>query len=184
MVRAVRIESRPRPGWAPRLAVGWIALASLLSGCFNPQDVMSDRETDGGATTTTFQPALVVDRGDVWSGFSLAVVEVSGRNWDVAVADTLSERNRGLRGVSDLGDLDGMLFVWQGDATSTFGMLNVPIALDIAWFSADGTLVGRATMPPCAEEPCESYGPGRPYRYAIETVEGGFGSLDPLTFSP
>jgi uncharacterized membrane protein (UPF0127 family) len=142
---------------------------------------MSDEETDALVTTTV---ALdVVDRGDVSDAFSLATIDVSGRRWVVAVADDADERHRGLRQVANLGDLDGMLFVYDEDSTSTFGMHTVPIRLDIAWFDADGRLVDRTTMTPCPEKPCASYEASDAYRYAVETVEGGFDGLEPLTLT-
>jgi uncharacterized membrane protein (UPF0127 family) len=166
------------------LAVGLV----LVAGCARPDRVMSDTETDARATTTAAgsqgaDVTGIVDRGDVPGDLPLAAIEVSGETWAVAVADDATERFGGLRGVEDLGDLQGMLFVWDDDSTSTFGMRNVSIALDIAWFDADLNLVGRASMTPCPQTPCRSYAAGGPFRYAVETVQGGFDGLEPLTLT-
>ncbi|HSG80494.1 MAG TPA: DUF192 domain-containing protein [Acidimicrobiia bacterium] len=175
-------EPERRRGAPPARALWLILLLPLvLTACANPDGLMSDEETDA-LVTTTVTPGRV-DRGDVSDAFALATIDVSGRSWIVAVADDANERYRGLRQVADLGDLDGMLFVYDEDSTSTFGMFTVPIPLEIAWFDAEGRLVDRATMAACPVNPCVSYEAADAYRYAVETVEGGFDGLDPLTLT-
>lgn len=91
----------------------------------------------------------------------------------VAVAATGEERSQGLRGVDDLGDLDGMLFVWDGEeVTSRFTMADTLIELDIAFFDADGRLVDAFRMVPCDGEDCPTYAAAAPYAYALETPAG------------
>lgn len=92
----------------------------------------------------------------------------------LAIADSPSLRATGLMGVSDLGDLDGMLFYWRHNAEGGFWMKNTLIPLDIVWFNMDGLPVGRASMVPCESDPCPSYSPGDglEYRYAIEANPG------------
>ncbi len=92
----------------------------------------------------------------------------------LAIADSPGLRATGLMGVTDLGDLDGMLFYWRHDAAGGFWMKNTLIPLDIVWFSIDGLPVGRASMVPCESDPCPSYSPGdgADYRYAIEANPG------------
>jgi uncharacterized membrane protein (UPF0127 family) len=41
--------------------------------------------------------------------------------------------------------------------------------------AADGRVVSVAEMTPCKADPCPSYAPGGPYRYAIELPAGSFG---------
>ena len=102
----------------------------------------------------------------------------------MAVADTPELRSRGLMHVTELGDVRGMLFVHTDDSTSTFHMRDTVIALDIAFFREDGSLVSQASMVPCAAAPCDRYHASGPYRYALETVVGGFEGIDPLTLDP
>jgi uncharacterized membrane protein (UPF0127 family) len=75
-------------------------------------------------------------------------------------------------GASDLGGLDGMLFMFPSDSDGGFWMKDTLIPLDIAFFDADGTLVNLLTMEPCATAPCPSYRPGGSYRYAVEAPAG------------
>jgi uncharacterized membrane protein (UPF0127 family) len=97
----------------------------------------------------------------------------------VAVADTTTERRDGLMNVVDLGDLDGMLFVWDETTTATFWMEDTPLPLDIAFFAGDGAWVDNFTMPLCTTEDCPNYSAQGPYRYAIEVLETGFAALTP-----
>jgi uncharacterized membrane protein (UPF0127 family) len=102
----------------------------------------------------------------------------------VAVADTPVLRFQGLRGIADLGGLDGMLFSFPEDATAAFTMRGTLIPLDIAFFAADGTPVDRLEMVPCNADPCPSYRAAGPYRYALETPAGGFTGIGDLRLEP
>ena len=129
---------------------------------------------DGVAETVTIAPttAPTVVVADPLVGFEQRQIGISGETWTVVVAATPAERAQGLMGVTDLGDRDGMLFVFEGDTDSGFWMKHTLIPLDIAFFAADGSLVDLLTMAPCEQDPCPVYLPGGSYRYAIETVQG------------
>lgn len=99
-------------------------------------------------------------------------VVVDGRELTVAWADDVSERSQGLRGVADLGDLDGMIFDTVADSTATFTMRGTRIPLDIYFFDAAGSGLGMLEMVPCVAEPCPSYGIGVPFRFALEVPAG------------
>ncbi len=95
----------------------------------------------------------------------------------VLIADDEAERVDGLRGRSDLGPYDAMLFVFPADSGSAFTMSGVPVTLEIGFYAADGTPVSRTTMRPCAEieARCPIYEADGVYRYAVETLRGGLG---------
>jgi len=97
----------------------------------------------------------------------------------VAVARTPAERRQGLMDVVDLGDLDGMLFVWGEPTTGSFWMKDTPLPLDIAFFAADGSWVDNFTMAVCPDGSCPDYFAAGPYQYAIEVPETGFAGLTP-----
>ncbi len=97
----------------------------------------------------------------------------------VALADTPERRSRGLMGVTDLGDLDGMVFVLSEPSTTRFWMKDTLISLDVAFFATDGSLIGVLTMEPCTEDPCPTYGVDQPWQWAIEATAGSFSDLDP-----
>ena len=90
------------------------------------------------------------------------------------VADDEAERGSGLRGVTDLGPYDGMLFVNETDVTSAYTMSGVTEPLDIGWYTADGAPVSRAELEPCPEggPGCPLYSADGPYRFGLETFRG------------
>jgi len=90
---------------------------------------------------------------------------------------------QGLRGIEDLGDLDGMLFDYGSDvdpAAHRFWMKDVLIPLDIAWFDADGRLVGTASMSIC-ELDCPTWEAPAPFRWAVESPAGSIVLSDGAT---
>lgn len=117
------------------------------------------------------------DTGDV-DGFPTATITVEGAEVLVAVADDRSSRRRGLTGVVDLGDLAGMLFVWDDDVRSSFTMADTPIDLDIAFIAADGEVVDTLEMYVCTPTSCPAYGTFTAYRYALESPLGSL-ALEP-----
>lgn len=109
--------------------------------------------------------------GDL-EGPDVREIVVSGEPLTVAWADNIGERSQGLRGVADLGDLDGMLFDMATESTSTFTMRGVPIPLDIYFFGSEGESLGMLEMEPCSDDSCPSYSLGVPFRYALEVPVG------------
>ncbi len=119
-----------------------------------------------------------VPTGDL-DGFELGRIEVGDRGLQVALADTPGLRSRGLMGVTDLGEVDGMLFLFAEDTDSGFWMKDTLISLDIAFFDGEGNLVEQMTMEPCVSDPCPLFRPGADYRYALEMPAGTMGTLEP-----
>ena len=132
--------------------------------------------TGGGTIEAVDIPERLADH-------DLDMVVVGDRLMLLAIADSPALRAQGLKQVSDLGDLDGMLFYWRHEASGTFWMKDTLIPLDIVWFNEDGTYAGRASMQPCTVEPCTEYSPdGDPdYRFAIEAAPGDLDWIDEST---
>jgi uncharacterized protein len=100
-------------------------------------------------------------------------VTVDGEPLRVAVAADPAARSRGLSGVAGLGSLDGMLFEYD-DAVDPgahpFWMRDVQFPLEIGFFDAEGRLVDRVRLDPCApEEPCPRHAASAPFRWVLET---------------
>ena len=86
----------------------------------------------------------------------------------------------GMRGQLGFGEADGMLFDMGGvtDPNAVvFVMDNVGIPLDIAWFDADGRLLGVAEMPRCGDAACPRFRAPGPFRWAVEAPPGAFDAL-------
>ena len=132
-------------------------------------------------TTTSIGSPIAVP--PILEDHDLDMVVVGDRLLLLAIADSPGLRSQGLMGVTDLGDLDGMLFYWRHQANGGFWMKDTLIPLDIVWFAEDGSYAGRASMIPCESDPCPTYSPeGDPdYRYAIEARPGDLDWVDETT---
>jgi uncharacterized membrane protein (UPF0127 family) len=148
-----------------------VPLASLVDGSdivpTDPVTTASVATSPPGAAPTSSSPFEGVPAE--LAGIVLASVRLDGVDLQAATADTAALRARGLMQVTDLGSVDGMLFVWPEDTTGLFWMKGTLITLDIAWFDHAGRLVSALTMSPCGDaDPCPRYTADGPYRYALE----------------
>ncbi|MBN2206154.1 MAG: DUF192 domain-containing protein [Candidatus Aminicenantes bacterium] len=90
---------------------------------------------------------------------------------ELAVTD--AERARGLMFRETIGPDQGMLFVFPEEGVHSFWMKNTKIALDMLWLDRDRRVIHiEADVPPCLEDPCPSYGPGRPALFVLELKAG------------
>jgi uncharacterized membrane protein (UPF0127 family) len=83
------------------------------------------------------------------------------------LALTAGERARGLMH-RRRAPRDGMLFVFGYATTGGFWMKNTLVPLRITFFDTRGRRIRTLRMTPCRRDPCRSYDPGRPYRFALE----------------
>lgn len=90
--------------------------------------------------------------------------------FNVELADTPAERQRGLMFRKSMPTESGMLFIFDGEHPREFWMRNTWIPLDILYFSAKGRLVSiQAQAQPYDETPLPSRAPAR---YVLE-INGG-----------
>lgn len=167
-----------------------VVIAIVLAACSTGG---VDESTSGGVTVTSTTTATsdgtgagtteALDVPEQLADHDLDMVIVGDRLMLLAIADSPALRAQGLKQVTDLGDLDGMLFYWRHEASGTFWMEDTVIPLDIVWFDEDGSYVDRASMVPCTEEPCPTYAPvGDPdFRFAIEARPGDLDWIDEST---
>ena len=91
--------------------------------------------------------------------------------FQVEVAATPRERERGLMERKQLPANGGMLFVFEQAATHCFWMHNTPLPLSIAFIDSQGRIVNLADMPPHSDDlHCARTN----VRYALEVAQGGF----------
>ena len=160
------------------VALGVAALAVAL--------VAYSREGDPGASGRRARGAFLAEAleaqspaGPPLGGFGEARVAVGGRCLLVAVADEQSERVQGLRGVQALGEIDGMLFVFDAERNGEFTMADTLVALDVGFYDSEGSEVDRERMVPCPEGDdgtCPRYGSREAYRFALEVPAGSLGA--------
>jgi len=90
------------------------------------------------------------------------------------IAATEAEREHGLMLRSSLGDLDGMIFVFDAPGLHAFWMKDTLIPLDMIWIDDAGKVVSIAeSVPPCKTAECPTYPPRAPASYVLE-VNAGF----------
>ena len=92
----------------------------------------------------------------------------------VELADSLSERRRGLSGRERLAADTGMLFVNDQDVTVGYHMRDTSIPLSLAFIAADGEILAIVEMEPCRADPCPVYEPPSAYRFGLEVNRGAF----------
>lgn len=92
--------------------------------------------------------------------------------FNVSLATTPVEQERGLMFVNHLDEDRGMLFIFQEDGVYPFWMKNTLIPLDIIWIDSSGKVVfiSRNTQP-CTST-CPNIDPGKQARYVLEINAG------------
>ena len=159
----------------------WVAVALIAVGAvavvIGVVKLLSDSSSDAGERGTGSIASAIAGAGqatDPFPALTAARLAVGGRCIRVVIADSLDERVDGLRQERDIGDYDGMLFVFDGATDVGFTMSTVPVPLDIAFYDADGNLVSTQRMKPCAEveDECPVYKSDEPFVYALETLKG------------
>lgn len=83
-------------------------------------------------------------------------IRVGERVVRMQLAVTMAEMQQGLMGRRDLGEDDGMLFVYRQPQGMSFWMRNTPTPLDIGFFTADGVLREIYPLHPFDERPVEA----------------------------
>lgn len=91
---------------------------------------------------------------------------------EVEVADTGEARRRGLMFRQQLGEDQGMLFVFPGERVRQMWMLNTSIPLDAGFFDADGVLVNWVSMLP--DGGSQIHSSTAPAHYVLEVNHGWF----------
>jgi uncharacterized membrane protein (UPF0127 family) len=98
----------------------------------------------------------------------------AARTVRLEVAADPAARARGLMERTEVPQGTGMVFLYPGDVAEAYWMKNTLVPLSIAFVAADGRVVSVAEMTPCKADPCPSYAPAGPYRYAVELATGAF----------
>ncbi len=92
---------------------------------------------------------------------------------DAELADNAAKQARGLMFRGSLGENEGMLFIFNGEAYRTFWMMNTTIPLDAIFFSADGRVVDIIQMEPCKSPiSCKTYPSSAKAKYVLEVNQG------------
>lgn len=100
-----------------------------------------------------------------------ATLRVGEHKIHVEVASTSLERETGLMFRTEIGEDDGMIFIFPDVSRKAFWMHNTYIPLTVAFVDERGVLVNEEDMEPETDTPHWSQ---RPVRYALEMKQGWF----------
>jgi len=103
------------------------------------------------------------------SGLPTVKMEIGGRNFNLEVARTAADQDKGLMDRDSLPDDHGMIFIFPDDEIRSFWMKNVHFPLDILFLDSAGRVVSFHQMRPYDENNTSS---DYPARYAIELNKG------------
>ncbi|NER83064.1 MAG: DUF192 domain-containing protein [Leptolyngbya sp. SIO1D8] len=102
-----------------------------------------------------------------------AEVELGGQIIDLEVAQTRQQQTIGLMHREQLADDRGMLFPFEPPRPVSFWMKNVQISLDMVFVYQEEIVAIATNVPPCATDPCPTYGPGNQFVDAVIELRGG-----------
>lgn len=142
-------------------------LVSALAACGGEGDAAT-AEASAARPAPVMAPGTQPARGTAWVVFESA----EGADTVVAeVAQTVEERAQGLMYREELGENEGMIFVFEDLAVRSFWMQNTYIPLDIAYMDPTFRIVDIKQMEPLSEDLVESAGPAQ---FALEVNQGWF----------
>ncbi len=101
-------------------------------------------------------------------------VELGGKRYNVEIANTDAQREKGLMFRDELAADHGMLFVHERQEPLAYWMKNTHIPLDILYFDDARVLVSQQRdVPPCSlGDACPPYPSDAPARYVLELNAG------------
>jgi uncharacterized protein len=144
--------------------VAWVLASSAGLVGTSDDPVMADPTA---TTTTPGEAAGTVE-------YRLEPAEGDPVTVRLEVAADPATRARGLMEREEVPPGTGMVFLYPRDVAEAYWMKNTLVPLSIAFVAADGRVVSVAEMTPCKADPCPSYAPAGPYRYAVELAAGSF----------
>jgi len=102
-----------------------------------------------------------------------ATITLADQRLHVELAIDDDEHVRGLMHRDSLAPDSGMLFIYPEPTELSFWMKNTRIALDILFFSTDGTLQQIIRdVPPCRSTPCQHYRAKQASQFVLEVNAG------------
>ncbi len=164
-------RKRSRRGATARLPLLALAALGVCPGCDRgapPGRPAPDRAPPAALAAPATAPA---DSDRAPQRLSAIELRVGGHRVRAEVARTEDERRKGLMFRRDLGEDEGMLFVFPRDDFRSFWMRNTPLPLSIAYIAADGRISQIEDLRPFDETLVHSR---EQVRYALEMNRGWF----------
>lgn len=131
---------------------------------------VTDKRTGDPAATSTPRDGARVYKENI------ALFAVGERMYSLEVADTDAKRIAGLSGRANIGEHDGMLFIFPTSARHGIWMKDMHFAIDILWLNGDFRVVHTAARVGPETYPTV-FRPARPARFVIELPAGTIDEL-------
>ena len=110
---------------------------------------------------------------------SEASLMINNTIFDIEIADTNKEITNGLSGRSELGENQGMLFIFNEPGFYPFWMKDMFFSIDIIWIDDNKEVVFiKKDFQPCIEEECQTIKPNQKARYVLEIEAGTVDKID------
>lgn len=94
---------------------------------------------------------------------------IGSEKFTVEIADTLEKQMLGLMFRKSIPDDFGMLFVHDDENIRSMWMKNTLVRLDLIFLDKNRQVVDMfINVPPCKDDPCDSYISRKPARYVLE----------------
>ena len=101
-------------------------------------------------------------------------VTIDRYNISAFVADTDDKRSKGLSGVENMSENQGMLFIFNYPSKQGFWMKEMMFPLDIIWLDSNYSVIHiEKKLQPCMSVLfCSVYSPSSDAKYVLETISG------------
>ncbi len=154
-----------------RLSLLSILLSIFLMGCSMPTTAKPPSLTSGSQTPAPENLGQTLP-------ISAKAIVPNGTTIKLEVAQTPEQQAMGLMYRPALPDDRGMLFGFPSAQPVSFWMKNVPVPLDMVFLHNGVVKYIQASAPPCASQPCPTYGPNTPIDKVIELRSGRAAELN------
>lgn len=99
----------------------------------------------------------------------------NGAEIDVVVVTTAAQQTRGLSGLTELAEDEGMLFAYEAEGSHSIWMKEMVFPIDIVWIDSEGKIVHLEEQVPTPEDgqvELPIYSSEDPARYVLELAAG------------
>ena len=134
---------------------------NLFNVSWKSEDVLSEEKSEGDGEEKKDNEDKPYVEIEIPNGLSVRV--------NIEISDDDLERSLGLSGRKNLGDYEGMFFVFQNEVNNPFWMKGMLIPLDIIFIDSENYIVDiRENEQPCSENICPSIYSDQKFMYVLE----------------
>ncbi len=101
-------------------------------------------------------------------------IQIGAQSFDVSLAASEQERERGLSGRAALKPGNGMWFVFPEPGRHGFWMRDMNFPIDLVWVSPARQVLGAISLQPCGHDTCPIHMAPAPVGYVLEINAGEF----------